>query len=308
MFKIRNSDFEFIRNKKIGLKMAEISASMVMKLRKMSGQGMMDCKKALQEANGDVEQAIEILRKKGLATLAKRAERETSEGIVVSKSSEDGKVAAMATLCCETDFVAKSSDFVTAAEALADFALACSADEGMENVLETSVDGRKFSDILAEIVSKTGEKIQVGDFAKYRLDRPGFISTYIHFNGKVGTMVQIETSDEATAAADALKQTAADIAMHITATKPLALDKGGVSPETIEKEKAIFAEQVKNKPANIIDKIVEGKMKKFFVENCLVEQRFVKDDSKSVEQVLTEAAKQASGEAKIKRFVRFEIG
>ena len=288
--------------------MAEISASMVMKLRKMSGQGMMDCKKALAEANGDVEQAIEILRKKGLATLVKRAERETSEGIVVSKSSEDGKVAAMATLCCETDFVAKSDDFVAAAEALADFALACSADEGMENVLETSVDGKKFSDILGEIVSKTGEKIQVGDFVKYRLDRPGFISTYIHFNGKVGTMVQIETSDEATAAADVLKQTAADIAMHITATKPLALDKDGVSPETIEKEKAIFAEQVKNKPANIIDKIVEGKMKKFFVENCLVEQRFVKDDSKSVEQVLTEAAKQASGEAKIKRFVRFEIG
>jgi elongation factor Ts len=121
-------------------------------------------------------------------------------------------------------------------------------------------------------------------------------------------MVQIETSDEAIAAADALKQTAADIAMHITATKPLALDKDGISAETIEKEKAIFAEQVKNKPANIIDKIVEGKMKKFFVENCLVEQLFVKDDSKTVAQVLAEAAKEAGGEAKIKRFVRFEVG
>ena len=288
--------------------MVEISASMVMKLRKMSGQGMMDCKKALAEANGDVEQAIEILRKKGLATLAKRAERETSEGVVVSKRREDGKVAAMAALCCETDFVARSADFVAAAEALANYALACLADEGTENVLETSVDGKKFSDILAEIVSKTGEKMQVGDFAKYKLDGPGLISIYIHFNKKVGTMVQIETSDETTAAAEALKQTAADIAMHITATKPLTLDKDGVSAETIEKEKAIFAEQVKNKPANIIDKIVEGKMKKFFVENCLVEQRFVKDDSKTVAQVLTEAAKQGGGEAKIKRFVRFEVG
>lgn len=288
--------------------MAEISASMVMKLRKMSGQGMMDCKKALEEANGDVEQAIDILRKKGLATLAKRAERETTEGVVVSKRSKDGKVAAMATLCCETDFVAKSADFVAAAETLANYALACPADEGVENVLETSVDGKKFRDNLVEIVSKTGEKIQVGDFAKYKLDGSGLISTYIHFNGKVGTMVEIETSDANVAGTDAMKQTATDIAMHITATKPLALDKDGIDSKTIEREKAIFAEQVKNKPANIIDKIVEGKMKKFFAENCLIEQQFVKDDSKTVAQVLDEAAKQAGGEAKIKRYVRFEVG
>jgi len=288
--------------------MVEIPASMVVKLRKMSGQGMMDCKKALQEANGDIEQAMGILRKKGLATLSKRAERETSEGIIVSKISADGKTAAMATLCCETDFVAKSVDFVAAADALADFALVCPVDEGAENILETPVDGRKFNDTLTEIVSKTGEKIQVGDFTKYKLEGPGLISVYIHFNKKVGTMVQIETSDETTAAADALKQTAADIAMHITATKPMSLDKEGISSETIEQEKVIFAEQVKNKPANIIDKIVEGKMKKFFVENCLLEQQFVKDDSKSVAQVLAEAAKQTGGEANIKRFVRFEVG
>jgi elongation factor Ts len=121
-------------------------------------------------------------------------------------------------------------------------------------------------------------------------------------------MVQIETSDETTAAADVLKQTASDMAMHITATKPLSLDKDGIDPEIIEQEKAIFAEQVKNKPANIIEKIVEGKIKKFFAENCLLQQQFVKDNSKTVEQVLNEAAKQAGGEAKIKRFVRFEVG
>jgi len=288
--------------------MVEISASMVMKLRKISGQGLMDCKKALEEADGDMSEAMGILRKKGLATLAKRAERETFEGVVVSKRHEDGKAAALATLCCETDFVARSDDFVAAAEALANYALACSADEGVENILETSVDGEKFSDVLAEIVSKTGEKIQVGDYTKYRLDGPGLISVYIHFNKKVGTMVQIEPSDETTATTDVLKQTAADIAMHITATKPLALDKDGISPDTIEQERAIFAEQVKNKPANIIDKIVEGKMKKFFAESCLLEQRFVKDDSKTVGQVLAEAGKQAGGEAKIKRFVRFEVG
>jgi elongation factor Ts len=214
----------------------------------------------------------------------------------------------MATLCCETDFVVKSDDFVAATKALADAALACAADEGVDNILDTIVDGKKFNDILTEAVSKTGEKTQVGDFAKYKLDGPGLISTYIHFNEKVGTMVQIETSDETIAAADVLKQIASDIAMHITATKPLSLDKDGIDPEMIEQEKAIFAEQVKNKPANIIDKIVEGKVKKFFAENCLLQQQFVKDNSKTVEQVLTEAAKQAGGEAKIQRFVRFEVG
>jgi len=288
--------------------MADISAAMVMKLRKMSGQGMMDCKKALQETDGDVEKAMDLLRKKGLATLAKRAGRDTSEGLVVCKASEDGKTAALATLCCETDFVAKSDDFVATAKTLADFALACPKDEGAESVLETSIDGRTFNDLLTEIVSKTGEKTQVGDYTKYELDGPGLISTYIHFNEKVGTMLQVDTSNDEIAAGEAIKQAASDIAMHITATKPLALNKDQIDPETIEREKAIFAEQVKNKPANIIDKIVEGKMNKFYAENCLLQQPFVKDDSKSVEQVLTEAAKQAGGEAKIKRFVRFEVG
>jgi elongation factor Ts len=288
--------------------MVEISAAMVVKLRKMSGQGMMDCKKALEESNGDFEQAIDILRKKGLATLAKRAERETTEGLVVGKRSGDGRVAALATLCCETDFVTKSDDFAAAAKVLSDYALACPADEGAENVLGTSIGGKKFSEIITELVSKTGEKITAGSFAKYKLSGPGLISTYIHFNGKVGTMVQIDTSDEKTSSSAAMKQTAMDIAMHITATKPLAMDKSGISAETIAREKAIFAEQIKNKPANIIDKIVEGKMKKFFSENCLVEQQFVKDDSKTVSQVLDEAAKQSGGSAKIKRYVRFEVG
>lgn len=288
--------------------MSEISAAAVMDLRKMSGQGMMDCKKALQEANGDIEQAMDILRKKGLATLAKRAARDTSEGMVVGKSSPDGRTAAMATLCCETDFVAKSKDFVAAAETLAQAALTCPADQGVENVLATSVGGRKFNDILTETVSKTGEKIQVGDYTKYTLDGPGLIRTYIHFNAKVGTMIQIETGGEAAAASDAMKRTASDVAMHVTATKPLALNKEQIDPKTIEREKAIFAEQVKNKPANMISKIVEGKMQKFYAENCLLQQAFVKDDSKSVEQVLNEAAKEAGGRAKITRFVRFEIG
>jgi elongation factor Ts len=288
--------------------MVEISAAMVMKLRKMSGQGMMDCKKALEEAGGEMTEAMDILRKKGLATLAKRAERETTQGLVVCKRSPDGKTAAMATLCCETDFVAKSQDFVAAAQSLAEYAMACPQDNGTENLLETEINGKKYNDLLTETVSKTGEKIQVGDYAKFKLDGPGLISTYIHFNEKVGTMIQIDTSDEATATSGALKRIANDIAMHITATKPLALNKDQIDAEIINREKAIFAEQVKDKPENIIEKIVLGKLQKFFAENCLLQQAFVKDNSKTVAQVLAEAAKQSGGQATIARFVRFDVG
>ncbi len=288
--------------------MAEISASQVVKLRQITGQGMMDCKKALEESGGDTNKAVEILRKKGLATLAKRAQRETKEGLIVSRISADGKTAALASLCCETDFVARSDDFIAAAETLADCAILCSADDGIDNVLQVSAKGKKFNDILTESVSKTGEKTQVGDFAKYKLAGPGLINIYVHFNKKVGTMVEIATDTDATAGADSIKRIASDIAMHITATKPLALDEKGISTETIEQEKSIAVAQIKGKPANIVDKIVEGKIKKFFAENCLLLQPFVKDNTKTVSQVLAEAAKQAGGQACIKRFVRFEVG
>ncbi len=286
--------------------MADISAALVAKLRKMTGQGMMDCKKALQEADGDIDKAVEILRKKGLAVLAKRAGRQTSEGLLVTTQADNW--ASLATLCCETDFVAKSNDFLAAVDAMKNYMAVCKADSNPDSLLETEVDGKKFSAIVTETVSKTGEKMAVGDYARFTLPGPGLIGTYIHFNGKVGAMVEIETDNNDISAADALKQTASDLAMHITATKPLALDKDSIDPKAVEQEKAIFAEQVKNKPPNIIDKIVEGKIKKFYVENCLLEQPFVKDDSKSVAQVLADAAKQAGGQAKIKRFVRFDVG
>jgi elongation factor Ts len=288
--------------------MADISAATVMKLRKMSGQGMMDCKKALEETGGDVDQAMEILRKKGMATLAKRAARETTEGTVVSWQSEDGKAAALATVCCETDFVAKSDDFRALAENLSNYIAVCDADEGAESVLQTVVEGKSFQEVVTETVSKTGEKTEIGDYVRYKLDGPGLFGIYIHFNGKVGSLVQIDVSEEKVATSETVRQAASDIAMHVTASKPLALDKGGLDPKTVEQEKAIYAEQVQNKPPEIIERIVEGKMKKFYAENCLLQQPFVKDDSKTVEQVLADAAKQAGGQASIKRFVRLDVG
>ena len=288
--------------------MAEISASMVMKLRQMSGQGMMDCKKALAEANGNLDEAMTILRKKGLATLAKRAGRETSQGRVIACVSPDGKHSVLASLCCETDFVANSDDFKNASKMLEKYALACADSRDAAVLAETAVDGKKLCDVITEVVSKTGEKCELGDYAKFDIDSNNVVGTYVHFNSKVGAMVELEASSDAVARSEDMKAVALDVAMHATAAKPLALDEAGMDPKVVAQEKEVAAEQVKGKPANIIDKIVEGKMKKFFADNCLVHQPFVKDDKKSVSQVVTEAAKKAGGTAKIKRFVRFEIG
>jgi len=285
--------------------MAEISAALVMKLRKTSGQGMMDCKKALTEADGDIDKAMEILRKKGLATLAKRAARETSEGIVVSKI--ESKTGVLVSLCCETDFVAKSDDFIAAAALLSKYAMACPADSGADNILETELDGKKFKDQLTDLVSKTGEKTEVGEYVKYEIKGTGILAAYVHFNRKVGAMVEVECGDEKVAVSEGVKKTAEDIAMHITAINPLALDKSGISEEVIEQEKAIYADQVKGKPAEIIDKIVGGKLNKFFQEKCLLSQPFVKDDSVTVEQAIAEAGKQAGGTAKITHFARISV-
>jgi elongation factor Ts len=287
--------------------MAGISPAIVVKLRKLSGQGMMDCKRALEETDGNVEEAMTVLRKKGLATLAKRADRETTEGIVICVTDAGGKEAAMATLCCETDFVAKSDAFIDASNAMKEYLPACKATEGIENLLNTEKNGKKYSSVITECVSKTGEKMEVGDYAKLRLKGTGLIASYVHFNGKIGVIVELETSSGAVSDNGQFKNTAKDIAMHIAAVNPLSLDKSGISAEMIEREKSIAAEQVKNKPANIVEKIVEGKMKKFFADNCLLEQGFVKDEKVAVQKVLADAAKAAGGEAKIKTFVRFAI-
>jgi elongation factor Ts len=285
--------------------MAEISASTVMKLRKMSGQGMMDCKQALKDADGDIDKAMELLKRKGLATLEKRAQREASEGIVVAAKSEDGKTAAMASLCCETDFVAKSDDFVQACELLKKVILKCGDND---KIVDTEVDGKRFGDIITELASKTGEKTQLGDFVRYSVENSGYICTYVHFNKKVGAIVKFETSDDKVAQNENFRKMTEDIAMHITAINPLALDEDGISQEDIEQEKAAYREQVKDKPDNIIDKIIDGKMKKFFSEKCLLYQEFVKDDSKTVSQVIKEAAEKAGGEAKIVDFERVSVG
>ena len=273
--------------------MAGISAADVMKLRKMSGQGMMDCKQALAETGGDVEEAMTLLRKKGLATMAKRAGRDTTEGKVVTKT--EGNTTVMVSLCCETDFVAKNDDFIAVAEMLADVAL---KSELGADLNDADVNGKKFSEVITELVSKTGEKTEIGNWSKMTSDDNSVIGTYVHFNDKTGAMVKITCDSKS----EDLVTVANEICMHITATKPLSLDKDNFDPEVIAKETEIAREQVKDKPAQIIDKIVEGKINKIIADNCLVNQKFVKNEEVTVEQ----AAKKAGG-TKVVDFARITI-
>ncbi len=289
--------------------MAEITAALVKQLRDETGQAMMDCKKALQEANGEMEKAVEILRKKGMAVMEKRGGRETKEGRVVGKVGADGKTAAMAMVCSETDFTSKSEDFQQTANLILEALVqAAAVPDNLEAVSElTTSDGRKVAEVINNIISKTGEKITIGDFARFDLEGSGILYCYIHFNGKVGTLLQIE-ADEAATDKDEVKTLASDLAMHVTASLPKAVTRDEMDADEVAKEKEIAAEQVQGKPENIIDKIVMGKMNKWYQQHVLLEQPFVKDDKKTVSQLLEEVGKQAGGKLTVKRFSRMQVG
>ncbi len=289
--------------------MSTISASSVKELRDRTGQAMMDCKKALVETDGDLEKAIDQLRKKGMAVLAKRADRESNEGKVIGKISDDGKSAVLVVLACETDFTAKNDEFVKVATQSADAMLAADACDSVEALNElTSSTGQTVAADVNEIVSKTGEKISLASANQYKLDGPGLIYCYVHFNGKIGTMIQLDADSDDVASSEAMKSLASDLAMHITAVSPEGVTRDSVDADRIAREKDVASEQVKNKPANIIDKIVEGKMNKWFGQIVLLEQAFVKDDSKTITDVVAEAGKTAGGTITVKRFARVQIG
>ena len=289
--------------------MPEISAAMVKQLRDRTDQAMMDCKKALIEADGDIEKAVDILRKKGMAVMEKRGARDTNEGRIVGRVAPDGKTAVMAMLCSETDFTAKNDNFTAAADLIADALLASPAPPASTDaILQLSVDGKTVADVINELISTTGEKITLGDFAHFQLAAAGLLHCYVHFNGKVATLIQLDADTDAVAASPAVAQLAADLAMHITATNSAAVSRDEVDPDTVARERAVAADQVKDKPANIIDKIVDGKLNKWFQQIVLLEQPFVKDDSMTVSQLLEKVAQEAGGQLAIKSFSRIQIG
>lgn len=289
--------------------MAEITAAAVRELREISGQGMMDCKAALQQTGGDIQKALDLLRKKGMAVMEKRGGRETKEGRIVGKVSPDGKRAVVTMLASETDFVAKSPDFQRAAELVAEALMGAAAiPASSEELAGLAAGGKKVADAVNEVVSKTGEKIHLGSFARFDLAGSGLLFCYVHFNGKIGTLLQIETDSEAVAKNPAVRTLASDLAMHVTAVNPVSVSRTEVPADQIEREREVANAQVQNKPPQMVAKIVEGKLNKWFQSIVLLEQPFVKDDSKTVQQVIDETAKAAGGKITFKRFARLQIG
>ena len=286
--------------------MAEISAKDVKALRERTGAGMMDCKKALGEAAGDVERAIELLRERGLAKAAKREGRATTEGAVAIALA--GPAAGIAELGCETDFVAKTRDF----QALAgEVAAAVAADASLTSVaaaLEARVGGRTLADRIAEAVGKLGENVQLKRVGRVVVEGPGHTGGYVHAGGRLGVVLGLATRG----GGDAVDGLARDLAMHVAAADPapVAVDRDGVPPELVEKERAIFRRQAEQegKPAKILDRIVDGKVSKFFSDVCLLEQAFVKDPDRTVAQLLEDAGARIGGDVRVTGFVRFRLG
>lgn len=282
-----------------------ISAAQVKELRDKTGAGMMDCKKALTEANGDFEKAVEVLRKKGASVAAKRAERSANEGLVLTKILDNQTKGIILEVNCETDFVAKSDDFV----AFANLVMSAIEKENPANVealLELTVDGKLIKDELNAIIGKIGEKIEISRFA-VESDENGLLVDYVHHGSKLGVLVKVENVKAE--GKEELSGLVKDIAMQIAAMNPSYIAPENVPADVIEKEKEIYKEvaQKEGKPENILDRIADGKMKKYFEENTLLEQAFIKDNTKSVGALLKEYNDKYSSDAKITLFHRFHL-
>jgi elongation factor Ts len=283
---------------------AEISAQVVKDLRDKTGAPMMDCKKALTDSGGDQTKAFELLRERGLAKAAKRSGKETSEG-TIALAIGDG-VAALIELGCETDFVAKTPDFQGLAASLAKAAIDTQA-ASPDAVLSAGIGGSKGSDVIAAAIGRIGENIQLKRVEK--LSTPGGVAGgYIHAGGKLGVMIGLAT----TARGDGVSGLAKDLAMHVAAAdpRPVAIERDGVPRDLLDKEAELFRKQAlgEGKPEKIVERIVEGRIKKYYAEVCLLEQPFVKDPDKSVSKLLADAAARLGAPIQVTAFVRFRLG
>ena len=283
-----------------------ITAKDVAELRARTGAGMMDCKAALQEADGDMEKATDILRKKGIAKADKRSDRSASQGMVVIETAPGGRDAAMIELNCETDFVAKNEDFIALARDLARHALA-QAPLGVfpgSAIDEQGFRGATVGQAVKEVSGKTGEAMALKRVARFA-QPAGMVASYLHFTGQVGVLIDLEGP-----AGDALVAVSRELGLHIASMDPIAVDESGIDTEVVARERRIAEEQVaaEGKPENIRGKIVDGKVRKFIAERTLLGQPFVKDDKKAVAEIIKEAAKAAGGPITVKRFARFKVG
>ena len=277
--------------------MVDITASLVKQLRDATNVSMMECKRALQETDGELDKATTLLREKGIAVAAKRAAKAANQGIIAATSADEGKTLAMAEVNCETDFVARNADFKAFVEQVAEAAL--STDDDL---------GEAMHDTLIEKIASIGENIKIRRNVRYSLQGAGKVASYIHMGGKVGVLIEVACGKDETVASPVFDELVRDLTLHVAATAPACLTSDEVPEDDIAAERAIFAKQVEGKPENIIGMIVDGKIRKYFAEICLVEQGFVKEPKTSITELLAEKGKELGDELTIKRFVRYQLG
>ncbi|MFZ2225179.1 MAG: translation elongation factor Ts [Candidatus Deferrimicrobium sp.] len=284
----------------------QITSGMVKELREKTGAGLMDCKAALTASDGDMEAAIDHLRKKGLAAASKKSSRIASEGVVCAHV--EGNSGALVEVNCETDFVARTDDFVGLAKGVAALVNA-KAPRDVDEALTLPAGGGSLGEKLVETVAKIGEKISFRRFARLETPAgtPGMVVPYIHAGGKIGVLVAVSGAGRSNAAAAAL---AKDLAMQVAAANPSYIGRADVPAPVIEHEKTIYREQAKasGKPDKILDKIADGKLEKYFGDFCLVEQAFIKDPDRKVSQLLADAGKAAGAPIAVCAFARFQVG
>ena len=271
------------------------SADSVKQLRDRTGAGMMDCKAALLTTNGDIEKAIDVLRKKGVAQAAKRAGREAKEGLVIARV--EGKKAALVEANCETDFVARTEDFKN----LALMALEETLSHG-----EKALASEKIVQKVTELSTKIGEKILIRRVKLLTSDQ-GVLFVYIHSNQKLGVVLEILVSDKSKKNPE-LTELGKNLAMQVAAANPTGVTRKDIPPAIVEREKAIFKEEVKGKPENIVEKIIQGKLDKFYQSSCLLEQPFIRDDKLSVQSLIKRVADKIGDPIEIRQFTRFQLG
>lgn len=275
--------------------MADITAAMVAKLREITNVGMMDCKKALTECKGDLDAAVDFLRKKGMATAAKKASRSAKDGVIAQYIQPGAKVGILVEVNCETDFVAKNDTFRAFCDEAAK-TLAANPKADLEAVRMAQV-------------AKIGENIKIARMQRYEVTGNGAVAAYIHTGAKVGVLVEVAAGKEASIQSEDFKQVVKDVTLQIAAASPVSVSRENVDPATVAKEKEIAAEQVKNKPAGVVEKIVSGKLDKFYQTVCLLEQGFVKQNGEiTVKEHLAAVGKTLGDELTVRRFVRFQVG
>ena len=284
------------------------TAKDVSELRARTGAGMMDCKKALEESNGNMDEAVDSLRKKGIAKAEKRTGRSTSEGAVVADIAADGASGALVEINCETDFVARNEGFQAIAKAVAAQARQAPAGADLAAVMASKMDGG--SDVetfVRESSAKLGEAVNVRRVARFDAGK-GVVGSYVHFNGKIGVLVELiaDNGDRS----EELTTLARTIAEHVAAANPLGLDKDSVPADVVERERAIFVDQVKasGKPEAMIDKIVSGKIDAYYRDVALMHQAWVREPKQSIQQIVDAAGKKVGGKVTVKRFARFQLG